>query len=64
MRAIFLIISVNESSEFIVQPKLFNYTDPIEPTTTPTTSSTTTPIPTVSSIPTNPPQKCQGNSEC
>ncbi|KAN0042454.1 hypothetical protein ACTFIV_005019 [Dictyostelium citrinum] len=63
-----------ESNEFTVTPKLFffNYTEPIMPTATPSATPTSTPssspsltpIPTVSPIPTNPPQKCQGNPEC
>ncbi|KAN0042648.1 hypothetical protein ACTA71_011457 [Dictyostelium dimigraforme] len=45
-----------ESNEFTITPTLFffNYTEPIMPT----------PTPTISPIPTNPPQKCQGNPEC
>ncbi|KAM9979065.1 hypothetical protein ACTFIZ_000412 [Dictyostelium cf. discoideum] len=65
-----------ESNEFKVTPILFYFNIPIEPTETPTETPTPTPtetptptptnslLPTVSPIPTNPPQKCQGNPEC
>ncbi|KAM9952495.1 hypothetical protein ACTFIT_003205 [Dictyostelium discoideum] len=68
--------SLIESNEFKVTPILFYFNIPIEPTNsptetpTPTTTTTPTPtpttslLPTVSPIPTNPPQKCQGNPEC
>ncbi|KAN0008524.1 hypothetical protein ACTFIU_011301 [Dictyostelium citrinum] len=58
-----------ESNEYIVNPIVYDYSDP-EPTPTPTRSSTPTPtptqtlLPTISPIPTNKPQKCLGEPEC